>query len=205
MAWLSVTMRANQVIAGIALNILGAGTAVYVYRIIFGVQSLPPQVTPFAAFFTIRATAFDYGLMCQGKAAIDNHIKAYKANPNLSKKEQDTLRDMKIVQEFYARGFEFLKIDLYQSDAIKFQVVEGKLLPPFSVIEGMGGIAAEALAVAAHAETERGEKFLSKDDIRQKAKISQTVLDTMAELGLLGEAVEDDLVDTIFSDFCMGK
>ena len=61
---------------------------------------------------------------------------------------------MKIVQEFYARGFEFLKIDLYQSDAIKFQVVEDKLLPPFSVIEGMGGIAAEALAVAAHAETE---------------------------------------------------
>ena len=146
----------------------------------------------YAAFFTIRATAFDYGLMCQGKAAIDNHIKAYKANPNLSKKEQDTLRDMKIVQEFYARGFEFLKIDLYQSDAIKFQVVEGKLLPPFSVIEGMGGVAAEALAVAAHAETERGEKFLSKDDIRQKAKVSQTVLDTMAELGLLGGLPESN-------------
>ena len=146
----------------------------------------------YAAFFTIRATAFDYGLMCQGKAAIDNHIKAYKANPNLSKKEQDTLRDMKIVQEFYARGFEFLKIDLYQSDAIKFQVVEDKLLPPFSVIEGMGGIAAEALAVAAHAETERGEKFLSKDDIRQKAKVSQTVLDTMAELGLLGGLPESN-------------
>nr|WP_290441894.1 PolC-type DNA polymerase III [Coprococcus catus] len=146
----------------------------------------------YAAFFTIRATAFDYGLMCQGKAAIDNHIKAYKANPNLSKKEQDTLRDMKIVQEFYARGFEFLKIDLYQSDAIKFQVVEGKLLPPFSVIEGMGGIAAEALAVAAHAETERGEKFLSKDDIRQKAKVSQTVLDTMVELGLLGGLPESN-------------
>ena len=146
----------------------------------------------YAAFFTIRATAFDYGLMCQGKAAIDNHIKAYKANPNLSKKEQDTLRDMKIVQEFYARGFEFLKIDLYQSDAIKFQVVEGKLLPPFSVIEGMGGIAAEALAVAAHTETERGEKFLSKDDIRQKAKVSQTVLDTMAELGLLGGLPESN-------------
>ena len=146
----------------------------------------------YAAFFTIRATAFDYGLMCQGKEAIDNHIKAYKANPNLSKKEQDTLRDMKIVQEFYARGFEFLKIDLYQSDAIKFQVVEDKLLPPFSVIEGMGGIAAEALAVAAHAETERGEKFLSKDDIRQKAKVSQTVLDTMAELGLLGGLPESN-------------
>lgn len=155
----------------------------------------------YAAFFTIRATAFDYGLMCQGKAAIDNHIKAYKANPNLSKKEQDTLRDMKIVQEFYARGFEFKKIDLYQSDAIKFQVVEGKLLPPFSVIEGMGGIAAEALAVAARAETERGEKFLSKDDIRQKAKVSQTVLDTMAELGLLGGLPESNQLSIFDFDF----
>ena len=155
----------------------------------------------YAAFFTIRATAFDYGLMCQGKAVIDNHIKAYKANPNLSKKEQDTLRDMKIVQEFYARGFEFKKIDLYQSDAIKFQVVEGKLLPPFSVIEGMGGIAAEALAVAARAETERGEKFLSKDDIRQKAKVSQTVLDTMAELGLLGGLPESNQLSIFDFDF----
>ena len=48
MAWLSITMKANQVIAGIALNILGVGVAVYVYRVIFGIQSLPPQVTPFA-------------------------------------------------------------------------------------------------------------------------------------------------------------
>ena len=57
----------------------------------------------------------------------------------------------------------------------------------------MGGIAAEALAVAAHAETERGEKFLSKDDIRQEGvKVSQTVLDTMAELGLLGGLPESN-------------
>ncbi|MEG0779756.1 MAG: ABC transporter permease [Oscillospiraceae bacterium] len=48
MAWLSVTMRANQVIAGIGLNILGAGLAVYVYRVLFGIRSLPPQVTPFS-------------------------------------------------------------------------------------------------------------------------------------------------------------
>ena len=46
MAWLSVTMRANQVIAGTALNILGGGAAVYIYRVIFGIQSLPPQVEP---------------------------------------------------------------------------------------------------------------------------------------------------------------
>jgi simple sugar transport system permease protein len=47
MAWLSVNMRANQVIAGAGLNILGAGFAAYVYRLVFGVRSLPPQVNPF--------------------------------------------------------------------------------------------------------------------------------------------------------------
>lgn len=49
MAWLSVTMKANQVIAGIGLNILGAGVAVYVYRVIFGIQKLPPKITSFSA------------------------------------------------------------------------------------------------------------------------------------------------------------
>ena len=47
MAWLCNTMNANQVIAGLGLNVLGAGVASYVYRIIFGVRSLPPQINPF--------------------------------------------------------------------------------------------------------------------------------------------------------------
>ncbi|MDR1192979.1 MAG: ABC transporter permease [Peptococcaceae bacterium] len=47
MAWLAITMRANQVIAGLGMNILGAGLAAYIYRVIFGVRSLPPRITPF--------------------------------------------------------------------------------------------------------------------------------------------------------------
>ena len=92
-----------------------------------------------------------------------------------------------MVQEFYARGFDFPKIDLYRSDAIKFQIVDGALLPPFSAIEGMGTVAAEALAKAA------GEgSFLSKEDIRIKGKVSQTCLDAMGELGLLGDLPESN-------------
>lgn len=136
----------------------------------------------YAAFFSIRATAFDYAMMCQGKAEIDRHIQNYKMNPNLSKKEQDTLKDMRIVQEMYARGFEFLPIDLYESQATKFTIKDGKILPPFSSIEGMGGIAAEAL----FEEAAKG-RFISKDEIRQRAKVSQTMIDTMSELGILGD------------------
>ena len=141
----------------------------------------------YAAFFTIRATAFDYELMCQGKENLEKHLKIYKSNPNLTAKEKDTVRDMKIVQEFYARGFEFLPIDLYKSEAVKFTIVDGKLLPPFSSIDGMGGIAAEALYLAA-----KGEPFMSKDDIAQRAKVSRSTLDVMGELGLLGDLPESN-------------
>lgn len=47
MAWLSVTMKANQVIAGIGMNILATGIAAFIYRLVFGIRSLPPQVVPF--------------------------------------------------------------------------------------------------------------------------------------------------------------
>jgi len=136
----------------------------------------------YAAYFSIRATAFNYELMCQGKEVLERNIKNYKSNPNLTKKEQDTLKDMRIVQEMYARGYEFWPIDIYKSHAIKFLIVDGKLLPPFSSVEGMGEIAAEALSEAA-----KNGRFVSQDDIKQRAKASGTTLDTMAELGLLGD------------------
>ena len=49
MAWLSVSMRANQVIAGIGMNILAGGLAAYIYRVIFGIRTLPAKITSFQA------------------------------------------------------------------------------------------------------------------------------------------------------------
>ncbi len=36
---------------------------------------------------------------------------------------------MKIVQEMYARGFEFMPMDLYKAQAHRFQIIDGKLMP----------------------------------------------------------------------------
>ena len=71
-------------------------------------------------------------------------------------------------------------MDLYQSDARYFKIVDGKLLPPFNVISGMGDKAAEQLAIAASQS-----KFLSLDDIKDRGKVSQTIIDKMVELGIV--------------------
>ncbi len=137
----------------------------------------------YAAYFSIRANAFSYELMCQGKDKLEYYIRDYKKrSDSLSNKEQDTLKDMRLVQEMYARGYEFLPIDLYKSKATKFQIVDGKLLPPFSTIEGMGDKAADAVEMAA-----ADGPYLSLDDFRQRTKVSKTVIDFMADLGLFGE------------------
>ncbi|HJB19332.1 MAG TPA: PolC-type DNA polymerase III [Candidatus Bariatricus faecipullorum] len=168
-----------------------AHAAAYVmmaYRIAYCKINYP--LAYYAAYFGIRATAFSYELMCQGKEKLEYHLKEYKKRDSmkaLSKKDEDTLKDMRIVQEMYARGYEFLPIDLYQSKATRFRIVDGKLLPPFNTIDGMGDKAAEAVEMAS-----KDGPYLSKDDFRQRTRVSKTVIDLMDQMGLLGDLPESN-------------
>lgn len=137
----------------------------------------------YGAYFGIRAGAFSYELMCQGKETLAAHIREYKKRADsLSKKEQDTLEDMRVVQEMYARGFSFAPLDIYTARAQRFRIVEGKLMPSLSTIDGMGEKAAELV------EAEAGNgPYLSKDDFKDRTKVSKPVVDLMDSLGLFGD------------------
>ncbi len=148
----------------------------------------------YAAFFSIRAGGFDYEKCCLGKARCEQEIKNIKAMQNPSATDKDCLTALKLVQEMYARGFEFLPMDLYQSDSRYFKIVDGKLLPPFNVIAGMGDKAAEQLQIAA-----AQGKFLSQDEIRERGKVSQTILDKMVELGIVTDLPKSNQLS--LSDF----
>ncbi len=137
----------------------------------------------YTAFFSIRATGFDYELMCQGRDKLERTLADYlrrKEKDELSKKELDTLKDMRIVQEMYARGFEFIPLDLSQAKAKTFQIIDGKLMPSINTIGGMGDKAAEAVE-----EAVKDGPFLSRDDFRDRTKVSKPVVDLMVDLGLL--------------------
>ena len=86
------------------------------YRIAYCKINYP--LAYYGAYFGIRANAFSYELMCQGKDKLNYYMKDYKRrSDSLSNKEQDVLKDMKIVQEMYARGYEFLPLDIYKAKA----------------------------------------------------------------------------------------
>ena len=166
-----------------------AHAAAYVmmaYRIAYCKINYP--LAYYGAYFGIRADAFSYEIMCQGKEKLQYYINDYnRRSASLSKKEQDTMKDMHIVQEMYARGYEFLPLDIYKARASKFQIIDGKLMPPFSSIDGMGEKAAEGMEEAA-----KDGPYLSRDDFRQRTKASKTVIDYMGNLGLLGDLPESN-------------
>ncbi|NLC19729.1 MAG: PolC-type DNA polymerase III [Clostridiales bacterium] len=137
----------------------------------------------YAAYFSIRASAFNYELMCLGRNVLAQHMADYKRRANsLTKKEQDTMKDMKIVQEMYARGFEFMPIDIYRAKARDFQIIDGKLMPSLSTIDGLGEKAADAIEEAA-----KQGPFLSRDDFKIRCRVSSTVVEQMHRLGLFGD------------------
>ena len=138
----------------------------------------------YAAFFSIRAKAFSYETMCQGRDRLDRELHALQKKEKFEKtaKDDDSIRDMRIVQEMYARGLEFMPIDIYRADDRYFQIIDGKIMPSFSSIDGMGENAAAQLKAAA-----KEGIFLSQAELKSRAKLSGTVIEKMAELGILGD------------------
>ena len=128
--------------------------------------------------------------MCQGQKHLEQVMADYKRRSDvLSKKEQDAARDMKVVQEMYARGFEFVPIDIFSAQSRSFQVVDDKIMPSLNSIDGLGEKAADAIVEAA-----KDGPFLSKDDFRDRTKVSKTVVDLMDDLKLLGDLPESNQI-----------
>lgn len=147
----------------------------------------------YTAYFTIRATGFSYEIMCFGKERLEHYISEYKkrdAETGLTAKDADTFRDMRIVQEMYARGLEFKPIDIYLAQAEKFTITEDKkIMPALSSIDGLGEIAANQIEQAAKAG-----KFISKNDLMNRAKIGKSTTELLDKLGLLGSLPQSDQI-----------
>ncbi len=135
----------------------------------------------YATYFTVRADEFDAVLMCNGKDIVRNKIKELESmGNNISAKDRNILTILEVVNEMYSRGFDFVPIDLYKSDATKFIITEKGIRPPLNTLNGLGVTAANSIAEA----RSEGE-FLSIDELKSKAKLSKTVIEILQQNGCL--------------------
>ena len=143
----------------------------------------------YAAYFSIRAKAFSYEDMCLGKERLDEKMSIIKNTPKHEVKnaDLDLLREMKIADEMYARGYEFWPLDIYKAKAKDFQVIDGKIMPALTSIDGMGEKAAQQVEEAA-----KGEPFTYLENFRNRTKAPQACIEKMKELGIMGDLSDTD-------------
>ncbi len=139
----------------------------------------------YTAYFSIRASAFSYEVMCRGRDVLNENITKYRKLANdpiikMTSKDENTLRDLKIAEEMLARGFEFMPIDIFKAAAHHCRIIDGKIMPRLDCIDGLGDKAADQVVDAA-----KDGPFLSLDDFQERTKVSRTVIDHMVELGIL--------------------
>lgn len=136
----------------------------------------------YTAFFSIRAADdFDSEIMCFGKEKVKNKMKEIDMLGNAATPKDKTMYPvLELVLEMYERGFKFLPMDLYKSDATKFKIEDGAIRPPLNSIPGLGTVAAKGIAKA----RENG-KFMSIDDMKIRSKIGNSVEELLKKFGCL--------------------
>ena len=140
----------------------------------------------YSAYFYRRSQkdSFDAAVMTKGIDKVRAKLNEIKNNPDATAKEQDLYTTLEACYEFYLRGFNFSRIDLYESDVMKFNIVGNTLRPPFVAISGLGETAARDLAKC----RESGKKFISVEEVQANcSKVSQTHIEQLKLVGALGE------------------
>lgn len=142
----------------------------------------------YVAYFTVRADEFDANLMARGQDKVRNAIREYEQKGNnITQKEKNVLTILEVANEMYARGIKFLPVDLYKSDAVKFQITSEGIRPPLNSLQGLGTAAAQNIVGA-----RKEGNFLSIDELRVKAKISKAVIEILQQNGCLAGMPESN-------------
>ena len=147
----------------------------------------------YATYFTVRGDDFDGNLIIKGEMTIKAKIDEFNNSAELSVKDKGLLTTLEICYEMYKRGIKFLKVDIYKSDANKFIIEDDSIRMPISALNGVGENAAKSIFEAA-----KDGEFISKEDLRTRAKVSKTVIETLDEHGCL-EGLPDTNQLSLFS------
>jgi DNA polymerase-3 subunit alpha (Gram-positive type) len=129
----------------------------------------------YTTYFTVRADDFDAEILIQGEEALAKKLEELNSQGNmLTQKDKGLITILEISIEMYKRNIIFLRVDLYKSHSVKFLIEEDGIRLPINSLQGVGINAANSIVSA----RENGE-FISREDLRLRAKVSKTVIETL--------------------------
>jgi len=145
----------------------------------------------YISYFTIRAEEFDASYMIYPEIVIEKLTSLEKNYDNLSYKDKNILSVLEVVREMNKRNIFFSKVDLYNSDIKMFKREEKentKILPPLQSLPGLGSTVASAIVES------RVEPFMSKEDLRKRAKVNKSNMEILEKNCCLNGLAEADQI-----------
>ena len=167
-----------------------AHAAAYVmmaYRIAYFKINYPEAY--YATYFTVRAAEdFDYSSMCRGEEVAKAALREIEDKGNdATAKELNKATVLELVIEFYERGFKFLPIDIYKSDARKFAVSADGLIPPLNSLQGLGLNVAQSIV-----DGRKDGEFKTIEEFKSRTAAGSSIVELLKENGVLKGIPESD-------------
>ncbi len=133
----------------------------------------------YATYFSVRIEDFDIDLFKNDNIYLKNKWNELNKKGNSATAKEKSLNTvLEVVYEMNCRNIKLLPVDLYKSATDKFIVTEHGILPPLRSVQGLGVSAAIGI------EKERNKKpFISIEDLRERTKISKTVIEILKDHG----------------------
>ena len=157
------------------------------YRIAFCKVHYP--LAYYAAYFSIRADAFDSDIISLGQEEVERKMKQLEAKDKMDAKEKDLYIVLQLAWEMYIRGFTCKRVDLYKSKADRFIMLpeEKALLPPFTTLTGLGSVDAHKIE-----EARKDGEFSSIENMKKRTECNKTSVEALRRHGCLEGMEESD-------------
>lgn len=145
----------------------------------------------YASYFTVRAEgSFNAPVILKGLESQRKELARIASAERPTNVDKENATVIEVAVEMYLRGYEFLPVSLTESDAYEFKIVDGKLLPPFNCIPALGNQVAKEIIQA-----RKESAFTSKEDLKKRGKVSQSVIETMEEMNMLNGLPDEEQIN----------
>ena len=143
----------------------------------------------YSAYFSKRAAIFDVDAFMGGEVGIKSRLDAINESGNeASERDLNLVTVLELALEMYKRGFTFSPVDIHHSDAADFLISDNhmSLIMPFVVVDSLGKNVASSII-----EARKEKPFLSKQDVRNRTRISNTLFDKLDGIGAFKGLIEE--------------
>ena len=150
----------------------------------------------YASYFTTKLNDFSYSTIISGFDSVRLALDSYKDRFDISQREQALRTVLEVAEEMHAREIKMLKADIYESDATKFMLKDGAILPPLAAVDDVS----EAMAKDIVKAREDGD-FISVEDLKTRTSVNKNALKSLKDLGIIDGIQEENqmsLFDGLF-------